>query len=77
MGELIIMCTMTALLLGLTFLGPLLAILTENPLRVLTRVAELVRGLYSSSTDEANGWTTVVQDVLAFLAAFQLRRSCD
>ena len=34
MGELIIMCTITALLLGLTFLGPLLAILCENPLRV-------------------------------------------
>ena len=35
MGELIIMCTITALLLSLTFLGPVLCILTENPLKVM------------------------------------------
>ena len=35
MGELIIMCTVTALLLSLTFLGPVLCILTENPLKVM------------------------------------------
>ena len=47
MGELIIMCTITALLLGLTFLAPLLAILTENPFRVLYRLCrEAVLALF-------------------------------